>query len=160
MINDTIGLNQPLMLELLLLRQSLKSRWGRCPPAPAAPLGLAGGFTGQTVGTWLTKEGSKERDTLLTPHTKALQGLGWGWFVCLFPKLLLHYSYVQEQLKNFCNSSLQCSCTIFDGVLMTSVLLDPHFYMLLLYSAGWKSEVLSYAGQLLESVIWSILAVQ
>lgn len=84
MINDTIGPNQPLMLELLLLQQSLKNRWGCCPPTPAGPLGLVCGFTGQTVGTWLTKEGPKERDTLSTPHTKVLWGLGWGLFgVCV-----------------------------------------------------------------------------
>lgn len=76
MIDDTIGPNQPLIFELLLLPQLQKSRWERCPPVSAALLDLALCFTRHLAGTWLTKQGPKERDTLVTPHTKVLHSFG------------------------------------------------------------------------------------
>lgn len=45
-------------------------------------------FTGRAAGMWLTKQGSDERDTLLTAHTKVLQGFGWGFLRnCYFATL-------------------------------------------------------------------------
>lgn len=80
MINDTISPNQTLISELLLLPQLLKSRWECCPPVSAALLDLAICFSRHIADTWLTKQGPKERDTLLTPQTKVLQRFGWGFF--------------------------------------------------------------------------------
>lgn len=118
-------------------------------------------------GHMVNQGGPQRKGHTIYSTRRSIMGFGmrfvWGLCFLVFfflPKLLFHYSHVQDQVKNCCNSSLQCSGTIFEGILVTFILLDSHFYMLFLYSAGWKSEVLSYVEQLLDSVIWSFSTVQ